>query len=56
MQVVDLFDVVVVEVKENQVGQAHKVLDSRDQVVLKVEQAQAFLSLEKGHMRQLSLI
>ena len=52
----DLFDVIVVQVKEYQVREADQVFYFGDKVVLQVQQPEPFLPLKERHMRELSLV
>lgn len=52
----DLFDLVVIEVKENETRQRHQVFDLGNVVMLQVQQAEALLSFQQGHVWELALV
>jgi len=56
MQVVNLFDVVIVKVKEDQVRQADEVFNACDQVMLQIKKPKSFFTFEKRHVRKLPFI
>ena len=51
MQVGDLLNLVVIEVQEDQIWEGNQVLNLGDMVVLQVQEAETFLSLQEWHVR-----
>ena len=51
MQMCDFLYLIIVQVKEDQIWEGDQVLNFSDMVVLQVEQTEALLSFQKGHVR-----
>jgi len=56
MKLRDFFDLVVVEIKENQIWQAYQIFYFLDTIMLQIKQPKSFLALKQWHMREFSLV
>jgi len=56
MQMGDLLDIIVVKIQEDQSRQAHQVFNFLNVVMLKIEQTEAFLTLQERHVSEVSLV
>ena len=50
------FYAIVVQIQEDECGQADQVLNFRNVIVLQVQKSEALLSFQEGHVGQLSLV